>query len=86
MNDIPWHRDVELLAANGCQADLRVARTKMPLGDALEAFLNLPAHEQISAGIGFNEPVRMTVNGREAMVGWYNAEACHALAKMVPNR
>jgi hypothetical protein len=81
---IPWDREVELFQARGRQADLRVTRTKMPLRDALNAFLDLPAHEQGAAGIGLNDPIRMVVDGREAMVGWYNAEACRALAKQMP--
>jgi hypothetical protein len=81
---IPWDREVELFQARGRQVDLRVTRTKMPLLEALSTFLDLPADEQKAAGIGLSEPVRMVIDGREAFIGWYNAEACHGLARLMP--
>jgi hypothetical protein len=85
MAEIPWHQEVELFRANGRQQDLHVTRTKMSLREALLAFLNLPPEEQQAAGIGLQEPIRMTINGREALVGWYNAEACRKLAQTLPS-
>jgi hypothetical protein len=86
MDGIPWDREVELFRAHGRQADLGVTYTKMPLRDALLAFLDLSRNEQQAAGIGLNKPIRMAIDGREAMVGWYNAEACLKLAQMMPDQ
>jgi hypothetical protein len=85
MDEIPWFREVELFQARGRQADLRVTRTAMPLGDALRVFLALSPDQQGAAGIGLREPIRMVVDGREAFIGWYNAEACRRLAKLLPD-
>ena len=81
---MPWDREVEFFQANGRQMELRVTRTKMPLRDALRAFLDLPADQQEAAGIGLHQPIRMVVDGREAFVGWYNADACRNLARLLP--
>jgi hypothetical protein len=84
MDGIPWDREVEPFQARGRQMDLSVTRTKLPLREALLAFLALPQDQQGAAGIGLHEPVRMVMDGREAFVGWYNAEACCGLAKLLP--
>jgi len=85
MDSIPWDREVELFQANGRQRDLRVTRTKMRLREALQAFLALPEDQQRGVGIGLHEPIRMTVDGRDALIGWYNAEACRNLARLLPD-
>jgi hypothetical protein len=86
MDGIPWDREVELFQASGRQLDLRINRTKMPLRQALEAFLELPTEQQSGAGIGMNKPIRMVVDGREAFIGWYNADGCRGLAALLPPR
>ena len=85
MTEIPWEREVELFQARGRQRDLRVTRTKLSLREALNAFLALSQDEQGAAGIGLNEPIRMVIDGREAFIGWYNAEACRELAQLLPS-
>jgi hypothetical protein len=83
MDGIPWDREVELFQARGRQLDLRVSRTKMSLREALLTFLDLPPDQQGAAGIGLHEPIRVVIDGRDSFVGWYNAEACHGLARFL---
>jgi hypothetical protein len=65
----------------------RLSAAGHPNGDAATgstgAFLAAPREQQDRYGIGLNNPSRMVVNGREALVGWYNAEACRTLAGMM---
>ena len=73
---MPWGREVELFQASGRQTDLSLTPTELPLRESVLAFLALPQGQQGAAEIGLHEPFPLVMDGREAFVGWYNAEAC----------
>ncbi|WCT73909.1 hypothetical protein PQ455_01360 [Sphingomonas naphthae] len=77
-----WDREVELFWQPAGQ--LRIWREKMTLRQALDAFASLPPSVQDGAGIGLHDPIAVVIEGRPALVGWYNAQVCREIAALMP--
>jgi hypothetical protein len=76
---IDWTAEVVLIQPEE-PPSLRMTRTVMTLGEAVEAILAMPHDSWTRSGIGLHAPVLMILDGRPIAQGYLSGHAARILA------
>ncbi|WP_294391986.1 hypothetical protein [uncultured Sphingomonas sp.] len=75
---IDWNMEVELFEPDKLPS-LRILRSKMALGDAVEAILAMDRDRMSRSGIGLHKPVPVRIEGRLGLQGYLSGHVVRLL-------